>query len=120
MRIVIPVHENKGKDSKISEHFGRSPYFAFVELNKTDYEVNIEKNPYEVHKPGEIPLYIKNKGVDLVITQGMGQRSLTFFEKFEIKVIRGANGTVEEIIGKFLKNELKDIEFEEKEHFHEH
>lgn len=120
MKIAIPVLEDKGENSIISEHFGHSPFFAFVNLNGKSFTVEVEKNPLENHGPGDIPEYLKNKGVDLLIVRGIGQRALVFFDQLGIKVIRGANGTVNEIINKYLENELKDTEYEVKEKFHEH
>jgi predicted Fe-Mo cluster-binding NifX family protein len=120
MKIAIPVLENKGENSPISEHFGHSPFFAFVNLKGKNFTVEVEKNPLENHNPGEIPEYLKNKEIDLLIARGMGQKALVFFEQFGIKVIRGASGTVREIINKYLEKELKDTEYEVKEKFHEH
>jgi len=30
MKIAIPITDNAGLESRISEHFGHAPYFAFV------------------------------------------------------------------------------------------
>ena len=32
MRIAIPCSNNNGLESEISMHFGRSPYYAFVDV----------------------------------------------------------------------------------------
>lgn len=34
MRIVIPVEEDRGLDSRVSEHFGRAPLFLMLELDE--------------------------------------------------------------------------------------
>jgi len=34
MRVVIPVLDEKGLGAQLSEHFGRAPYFAVVDLDK--------------------------------------------------------------------------------------
>jgi predicted Fe-Mo cluster-binding NifX family protein len=33
-RVVIPVERHEGLNSKISEHFGKAPYFLFIDLQK--------------------------------------------------------------------------------------
>lgn len=44
MIIAIPVSENRGKDSPISEHFGRAPYFAFVKVkDNTIVDISVEE-----------------------------------------------------------------------------
>jgi predicted Fe-Mo cluster-binding NifX family protein len=39
MKILIAVNENKGKDSKLSEHFGHCPYFAIYETKTKRLEL---------------------------------------------------------------------------------
>ncbi|MBO3832128.1 MAG: hypothetical protein FGF51_01905 [Candidatus Brockarchaeota archaeon] len=34
MRIVIPVEDDRGLDSHLSEHFGRAPLFLMIELDE--------------------------------------------------------------------------------------
>ena len=33
-RIVIPVEDESGLNSRISDHFGRTPYFAILNLGE--------------------------------------------------------------------------------------
>ena len=33
-RLVVPVSENKGIDAFLSQHFGRAPFFAVVDLDE--------------------------------------------------------------------------------------
>ena len=34
VRIVVPVVDEGGLDARLSEHFGRAPYFAVIELDE--------------------------------------------------------------------------------------
>ncbi|NUU96590.1 dinitrogenase iron-molybdenum cofactor biosynthesis protein [Marinitoga sp. 1135] len=120
MKIAIPVLEDNGKSSPISEHFGHAPYFAFITLNDNSYEVEVIKNPLEEHGPGDIPNYLNDKGVNMLVVRGIGGRAIAFFEQFGIQVIRGADGTVEEIIEALKEHKLIDREYEVKEKFHNH
>lgn len=121
MKIAIPLIENLEKNSRISEHFGHAPYFAFVNLKDNgEYELEVIENPLEEHGPGDVPNFLHSKGVDLLIARGIGGRAIDFFEQLGIQVIRGASGTVEEIINALKENILKDREYEVKEHFHKH
>ncbi|WP_129410050.1 NifB/NifX family molybdenum-iron cluster-binding protein [Marinitoga lauensis] len=121
MKIAIPLIENNGKKSKISEHFGHAPYFGFINLKENgEYELEIIKNPLEEHGPGDIPHYLNEQGINILIARGIGGRAIMFFEQLGIQVIRGAEGTVEEIIQALKNNILEDREYEVKEHFHKH
>ncbi|HOP24581.1 MAG TPA: NifB/NifX family molybdenum-iron cluster-binding protein [Defluviitoga sp.] len=114
MKIAIPLIENNKEESRISEHFGRAPYFAFVELkdNKT-YSFEIEENPFQAHSPGDIPEYLHEKNVELIVVRNIGKKALDFFEEYNIKVIKGVDGNLKEIIQMALSNELKDQDYTE-------
>ena len=114
MKIAIPVIENNKEESRISEHFGRAPYFAFVELkdDKT-HTFEIEENPFEDHSLGDIPRYLHDKNVDLIVVRNIGKKALNFFEEYNIKVIRGVEGNLKEIVQMAISNELKDQGYNE-------
>ncbi|MCD6551029.1 NifB/NifX family molybdenum-iron cluster-binding protein [Thermotoga sp.] len=122
MIIAIPVSENKGKDSPISEHFGRAPYFAFVKVENNELmSVFVEENPLaQDHTTGAVPNFVKEKGAELVIVRGIGRKAISVFESLGIKVIRGASGTVEEVINQYLTGQLRDSDYEVREKFHHH
>ncbi len=44
MKICIPVTEERGMDSEVSEHFGKTPLFAFYddEINELDNQGAVE------------------------------------------------------------------------------
>ncbi|MDI3472970.1 MAG: hypothetical protein PWQ20_1440 [Thermotogaceae bacterium] len=119
MKIAIPVLENEGKDSIISEHFGHAPYFAFVDVENNDIKsIEIERNPYEEHGPGVIPQYVKSKGAEVIIVRGIGRRAIEFFNELKIKVIRGAQGKIEDIVRDYISGKLVDSEYTVKEKYH--
>jgi len=122
MRIAIPCSNNNGLKSEISMHFGRSPYYAFV-----DVEGNKIKNfeilpvPFAEHGPGDLPNFVKENKGEVVIAYGMGGRAVDFFNRLGIDVITGASGTVKEVVDAFLKNRLDtDKDWKSKEEFGHH
>ncbi len=116
MKIAIPVLEDKGADSPISEHFGHTPFFAFIENDTID----IINNPLENHGPGDIPNYMAKQNVNVLIARGIGGRAIDIFNNLNIKVIRGASGTVSEILSALNNNQLTDEDYEVKDKFHKH
>jgi predicted Fe-Mo cluster-binding NifX family protein len=120
MIIAIPVSENRGKDSPISEHFGRAPYFAFVKVkDNTIVDISVEENPLaQDHVHGAVPNFVKEKGAELVIVRGIGRRAIAAFEAMGVKVIKGASGTVEEVVNQYLSGQLKDSDYEVHDHHH--
>lgn len=120
MRIAIPVLQNNGRLSQISEHFGHAPFFAFVDVDKEgNWSAQIERNPAAVdHMPGQIPQYLISNNVDVLLVRGIGERALKHFEAAGVKVIRGASGLLQEIISDFLAGKLKDQNYHVKDKFH--
>lgn len=118
MIIAIPVIENKGENSQISEHFGHAPFFAFY--NTETKELTIEKNSLEEHGPGDIPRYLHSKNVNVIIVRGIGNRAIDFFNQLGIEVIRGASGTIKDLINAYLENKIEDKEYHVQEKFHKH
>jgi len=123
VKIAIPTIDNNGLKSRISEHFGHSPFFAFVTVeNNGIVSHEIETNPFEQHEPGEIPGYVKSKGADVIITRGMGGRARQFFETLGVHAITGASGTIEELVRTYIEGELSSVEYEPEDRgkFHDH
>lgn len=128
MKLAIPVLENNGLNSIISEHFGHAPYFAFVEIKNekenseddSQYSLEIIKNPLDNHGPGDIPHYLKRENVDVLIVRGIGGRAIQFFQQLGITVFRGAAGDVRSLVQAYLEKKIEDKEYTVKEKYHNH
>lgn len=113
MKIAIPIDEKKGLESHVFEHFGHAPYFLIVDIRYgkiVDWE--IKENPYvESHTPGQLPYWLKELGVNVLICQGLGGRARIFFEKLGIKVVTGVSGIAGNIIDAYLKEKLSSRDY---------
>ena len=109
MRIAISTEDKIGLDSSISHHFGRCPYYVLVDLEGVSInEVKAIDNPYFYqHKPGMVPDFIKEQGVDVMISGGMGRRAIDFFDQFGIQVATGAVGNVRITLELYLDGKLQ-------------
>lgn len=113
MRIAVSIENQKGMDSSISFHFGRCPFYAIVKAEND--EINLEKiikNPYyENHGgPGQVPEFIRDQDVDVMIAGGMGGRAVSFFQRFDIETVTGAQGTVKEAVEAYLSGDMSGTE----------
>ena len=110
MKIAFSSEEKNGLESRMSHHFGRCPYYTIVTLdddNNTVIETADIENPYfQSHGPGQVPQFIANQNIDVMIAGGMGQKAVDFFNQFKIKVATGASGTVKESLNNFLSGHL--------------
>ena len=99
MRIAIPLAEGR-----LSMHFGHSEYFALLDVDLVNKKIlkreDIQAPP---HQPGLLPPWLKEKGVDLVIAGGMGQRALGLFKEQGVEVVVGAPSLApEEVITHYM------------------
>ena len=109
MRIAFSCDDNRGLEGVISYHFGRCPYYTFVDVEDGQVKnVEVVSNPYySQHAPGVVPDFIHSQGANVMITGGMGSRALSFFNQYGIEVVTGASGKVRHALESYLRGELK-------------
>lgn len=90
----------------VSPHFGRCPSYTIVEIREGKI-IGREEIPNPGHQPGFLPGYLAERGVHRIIAGGMGPRAQDLFAQNHIETITGVQGQIDDVIGKFLKNELE-------------
>jgi predicted Fe-Mo cluster-binding NifX family protein len=122
-RIAVSADDRAGLDSVVSPHFGRCPYFVLVDVEGCEVqEVDVVANPYYTrHQPGQVPTFIGEQDVDVMLTGGMGRRAIGFFEEYGIQAVTGASGTVRHSLERYLGGALQDAKpcRESLEHAHQ-
>ena len=108
MRIAISSQDNQGLDGIVAQHFGRCPYYTFVDVEGKQIEhVTVVPNPhYDNHQPGQVPAFIKAQGTDVLITGGIGRRAIALFEQFGIQTYAGATETLRAALEQALSGGL--------------
>lgn len=109
MRIAISADDSNLLDSAVSPHFGRCPYYCLVDIDGDSVaDVSMVANPYYGrHQPGQVPAFIHDQKVNVMLTGGMGRRAIQFFEQYGIAVATGASGTVREALESYLDGNLR-------------
>lgn len=104
LKIAIPV-----ANGQLNMHFGHCEAFAVCDVNedeKTIISTTIIDAP--PHEPGLLPRFLGEKGVNLIIAGGMGQRAQDLFAERKITVIVGApSDTPDNLIQSYLSGNLK-------------
>ena len=103
MKIAIPL-----ADGKLSAHFGHCERFALIDVDPTGKKIlkreDLEAPP---HEPGLLPKWLAERGANLIIAGGMGQRAQGLFVEHGIQVIVGASAdTPENLINSYLAGTL--------------
>lgn len=120
MRIAISAEGDRGLDSVVSPHFGRCPSYVLVDVEGGKaQELRVLDNPYYAqHVPGQVPAFIRDQEVDVMLTGGMGWRAIALFEEYGIEAVTGAQGTVRRALEGYLGGELRGVQPCEEGHAH--
>ena len=105
MKIGIPTNGGNGLSDTVGEHFGRVPTYTIVDMENNDVKVipNTSNHMGGTRNPPEI---LAEKGVTVMICQGLGRRAIDMFSDFGIDVYIGATGTVEDAIEAYKQGNL--------------
>ena len=112
MKIVVPVDESKGLDSRLSQHFGRVPFFMSVELGDAGLvvsEICVPNDSEHFGGSGLPPERIQLLNPDAVVTYGMGTRALNMFQAAKIAVLRTNAQTVKDVISAYVQDRLEEL-----------
>lgn len=101
MKIAIST-----EGGSVSAHFGRCPSYTVVDIEEGIVKSR-EEIPNPGHQPGFLPGYLAERGVECIIAGGMGPRAQDLFALKNITTVTGVQGTIDQVLDKFLKNELE-------------
>ncbi len=104
IKIAIPL-----ANGRLSMHFGHCERFALVNVDPTEEEIlkreDIDAPP---HESGLLPPWLAERGTNVIITGGMGQRAQALFAERGIQVVVGAPAdTPERLVGDYLAGTLQ-------------
>ena len=110
-RIVIPAEDGNGLNARLSEHFGRAPYFVIVELEGGNIS-NVQVVPNEsghfggFGRPSDRILQLRPNAV---ITYGMGPRALGIFQEAGVAVLKANAETVKDVVEAYIQDKLEEL-----------
>ena len=111
-RIAVACEDNQDLDGRISQHFGRCPYYLIVDVEGDEIvKTDTIANPYYTqHTPGMVPKFIQEQGAHVLISGGIGPRAIDMFASLGIEVVSGAAGNAGDILRAYLKGEVSGAE----------
>jgi len=101
----------------VTEHFGHCPNFLIYTVENGIIS-NEESVPNPGHKPGFLPNFLADRGVNVIISRGMGGGAVDIFNDRAVEVVLGASGDAKTAVQKYLTGELKTSGSICKEHNH--
>ena len=113
MKIAIATEGNN-----VSGHFGFCEGFTIYEVSDGKI-LNKGVTPNPGHKPGYLPVFLKELNVNVIIAGGMGGTAQQLFNENGIEVVVGAEGVSDDVLKKYINGELKSTGSVCTEHEHE-
>jgi predicted Fe-Mo cluster-binding NifX family protein len=104
MKIAIPL-----ADGRLAMHFGHCERFALVDVDSEGKRIlKREDVVAPPHQPGLLPAWLAERGANVIIAGGMGQRAQGLFAERGIEVVVGAPAeTPERLVGDYLAGTLQ-------------
>lgn len=104
MKIAVAT-DNK----QASAHFGHCEGFLVYEVNEGRI-VNKNFTPNPGHRPGFLPVFLKELDINVIIAGGMGASAQQIFNENGIEVVVGAEGISDDLVENFIKGNLKSTD----------
>ncbi len=102
----------------VSAHFGHCEGFNVYEIEEGNVlKEEFKENPG--HRPGFLPVFLKELNVNTIIAGGMGETAQHLFKEQGIQVVVGAKGLCQEILKTYMKGDLESSGSVCEEHQHE-
>jgi predicted Fe-Mo cluster-binding NifX family protein len=104
-KIAIPCVGHANLQAHVSPHFGRCDSYAIVTLEEGKIKAT-ESIPNGGHSDCASPVRaLAEKGVTLMLVEGMGMRPYLVFKQLGIEIRCGIAGTVAKAVESYLKGE---------------
>ncbi len=110
MQICIPVIEDRGLDSRVSDHFGSAPGFMIVDTDTGACRLIGNRNQHHAHGMCQPLAALAGEPVDGIIVGGIGMGALMKLQAAGITVYRASHPTVVETIAAFTEGRLETVD----------
>ena len=89
----------------VAEHFGHCEAFTIYQTEgKEIQEKTVVPNPG--HRPGFLPNFLGDMGVEVIISGGMGGGDIAIFQERNIEVMMGNLGECDDVVKEYLAGNL--------------
>ena len=114
MKIAVSCNGNE-----IWAHFGHCENFMIYDAENGKI-VSEESVPNPGHRPGFLPNFLADRGVEVIISGGMGGGAVDIFNERNVEVVLGAQGDARTAVEAYLRGELESTGSICHEHEHAH
>ena len=108
MKIAVTASNNKGLESEVDSRFGRSPYFAIIDLNTMEFNFLNNSAVKESGGAGiKAAQMIADQKVDALITGNLGPKAFSALKATDLKLYNFDGGTIKKAVEAYKNGDLK-------------
>ena len=113
-KVVIPVHDKNGLDSRLHQQFGRAPYFIILNLSLGGIEIDSYLDNAFLDKKGHVGLNVVKSimeyKIHLLFVSSIGEISFHYLKNNFVDIVNvDGEMTVREIVSLYKENKLHPI-----------
>lgn len=111
-KIIIPIEDQRGLDSRLAGHFGRAHYFALIEIDELGEIAGIKTIAnFDEHFGGRGHAHenVLSERPDILTVYGMGLRGLASMAEAGVTVLRAEGDTVQAVLAAYREKRLKEL-----------
>lgn len=105
MLVSVPISDDKGLDSALSDHFGKAPSYLIFDTATGESGV-VPNQSDHMGGTGSPPEHMAKQGVSVVVCKGLGPKALTMLRSMDIKVFVGATGAAKDALAQWRAGSL--------------
>ncbi len=94
------------ENGKVTEHFGHCEGFMIFDVEENKI-VKSETVANPGHRPGFLPNFLADSGVNVIISGGMGGGAVDIFNERNVEVVLGASGDAKASVEAYMQGTLK-------------
>ena len=94
------------ENGMVTEHFGHCEGFMIFDTENNKI-VKSETIANPGHKPGFLPNFLADRGVNVIISGGMGAGAVEIFNERNVEVVVGTSGAAKAAAQAYLQGSLK-------------
>ena len=94
------------ENGMVTEHFGHCREFVIFDTEDNKI-VKSEAVANPGHRPGFLPNFLADRGVNVIISGGMGGGAVEIFNGRNVEVVVGASGDAQAAVEAYLQGSLK-------------
>jgi len=110
MKIAVTAENDNGLQSKLNPHFGRSPYFAFVDTETKEVEL-VKNNAARAAGGAGVSAaqLISDRGAKVLISGSVGPKAYSALSSGNIEMCISKDNTVGEAVDSLQEGSLSQL-----------